>query len=107
MNAELKDRFNNIVYDYIRRSKVEAKYNPTRFIQMVDFHGCLETARILINSSKESEGYTTLYLKGRLDLTIEAIIFDNPEFQLLFTEYELNKIKKRLIAYNYKPAIEN
>jgi hypothetical protein len=38
-------------------------------------------------------------------LTVEAIIYDNPEFQKLFSEEELNILKKRLIAYKYPPAM--
>jgi hypothetical protein len=39
--------------------------------------------------------------RGRLDLTVEAVIWDNREYQELFTEDELKIIKKRLVDYNY------
>ena len=40
-------------------------------------------------------------MRGRLDLTVEAIIFDNPDYQTLFSKDELAIIKKRLTEYGY------
>ena len=67
-------------------------------------HGGLETARILINSPKVSDGYTTLWELGRLDITVEALIHDNAKYQELFTKEELKTVRKRLADYQYKPA---
>jgi hypothetical protein len=36
-----------------------------------------------------SEGYTALWERGRLDLTVEALIHDNPQWHPLFTPEEL------------------
>ena len=68
---------------------------------MLDQNGGLETAHILINSPTVSDGYTALWERGRLDLTVEALIWDNPEYQELFTDDELKIIKKRLVDYKY------
>ena len=65
----------------------------------------LETAHILINSPAESEGYNTLLELGRLDLTVEALIFDKTEYHTLFTKDELLKIKKRFQNYGYKSTL--
>jgi hypothetical protein len=61
----------------------------------------LETARILINSTNPSEGYTALWNRGRLDLTVEAVIYDNSKWHPLFTTAELAICKERLIKYEY------
>ena len=68
---------------------------------MLDENGGVETAHILINAPTVSDGYTALWERGRLDLTVEAIIWDNPKYHKLFTEEELGIIKKRLIDYEY------
>ena len=43
--------------------------------------------------------------RGRLDLTVEALIYDNTEWHPLFTEEELEIVRKRLIEYEYPPAL--
>jgi hypothetical protein len=68
---------------------------------MVVEHGGLETARILINSSTVSEGYTALWQLKRLDLTVEATIIDHPKWHPLFTDQELAICRQRLVAYGY------
>ena len=73
---------------------------------MVGAHGGLETARILLHADKVSDGYTALWERGRLDLTVEALIFDNPEYHPLFTKEKLAICKTRLAQYEYAPAMD-
>lgn len=61
--------------------------------------GGLEAAHILINSNTVSEGYTALWERGRLDLTVEAMILDNEKYHTLFSEEELAICAKRLKQY--------
>lgn len=93
--------FDEEMLNIYRRALSETGYNASRFLQMLNEHRGLETARILINLPKPSEGYTALYLRGRLDLTVEAIIHDNPKWHVLFTAEELEKCKTRLREYEY------
>lgn len=65
-------------------------------------HGGLETAKRLINAPNVSEGYTALWERKRLDLTVEALIQDM-KWREFFTEEELKKAQKRLEDYDYKP----
>jgi hypothetical protein len=60
----------------------------TIFLQMLNERGGLDTAKYLINSPKVSDGYTALYLRSRLDLTVEAMVVENPKWQELFTSEE-------------------
>lgn len=106
MKSDLKERFNLAMWNIYKLAKNEANYNATRYLQMLDENGGLETAHILINASTVSDGYTALWERGRLDLTVEAIIFDNPEYHELFTEDEMRIVKKRLIDYQYAPALK-
>ncbi len=106
MQNYLKKRFNSAMWDLYHRAKREANYIATRYLQMLNKNGGLETAYILINSPKVSDGYTALWERGRLDLTVEAFIWDNPEYQELFTEDQLRIAKKRLVDYHYTPALK-
>jgi hypothetical protein len=54
-----------------------------------------------INSSNPSEGYTHLYERGRLDLTVEAMVVENVTWHELFTESELARSRHRLRQYGY------
>ena len=62
---------------------------------------CLETARLLLHAENVSEGYTALWERQRLDLTVEAVINDNPKWHPLFTTEELAVCKERLTKYEY------
>lgn len=64
------------MFEIYRRAKVEAKCNATIFLQMVTDRCGLDTARYLINQPHPSDGYTHLYERGRIDLTVEAMIVD-------------------------------
>lgn len=101
MKSELVIKFNSEMYTIYRRAKTEANYNATRYLHMLDAHDGLETAHILINSATVSEGYSALWERGRLDLTVEALIWDHPEYHKLFTEKEMGIVKKRLMDYKY------
>jgi hypothetical protein len=70
---------------------------------MLKKHRGQVTAKLLINSAKPSIGYTNLYLRGRVDLTVEAMVVENSKWHELFTSDELNKARRRLTAYNYTP----
>lgn len=100
----LERRFGEALMDVFRRAKTEAKYHATQFHQMLIDHGGLETARILLHKNEVSTGYTALWERGRLDLTLEAVIFENPEWHPLFTADEIGIARDRLAQYKYEPA---
>ncbi|PZU49861.1 MAG: hypothetical protein DI568_04345 [Sphingomonas sp.] len=90
-----------LLHDAYVRAKNEVGYHATIFIQMLDSRGALSTARFLINSAKPSEGYTALWERGRLDLTVEAVVLENAEIHYLFESSDLDKARKRLVQYGY------
>lgn len=103
--ASLEQRFDAAMMDIYRRARAEANYPATRYHQMLCENGGVETARILINSDAVSDGYTALWERGRLDLTVEAMVFDHSEFHSLFSEEEMNRVRQRLREYQYAPAM--
>lgn len=82
--------------------KKEAGYSASIFLRMLTENGGAQTARTLINATKPSDGYTALYEKGRLDLTVEAMVLENQIWHELFTTDELKRAKTRLQQYGYQ-----
>ena len=89
---KLSHQFEEELKDKMMRAKKECKYNPTRFNQMLARLGGVATAKQLIENSiaagHTSDGYTTLLLCGRLDLTMEDSVC-KPEYKQLFSEKEI------------------
>jgi hypothetical protein len=100
---DLFKQFDLAMFDIYRRAKAEASYNATIFLRILNDKGGLPTAKYLINASKLSDGYAHIYERGRLDLTVEAMVVENPKWHPLFTIEEIETAKKRLISYGYQP----
>ena len=86
-----------------RRAKEEAGYNAARFLQMVSEQGGVEAARTLIRASSVSDGYAALWERGRLDLTVEALVTGHAGFHSLFSDEERQICAERLETYGYGP----
>jgi hypothetical protein len=71
------------------------------FFNMLNDRGGVATAEYLINSDTPSDGYTRLYELGRLDLTVEAVVVEEPKWHRLFSQDELAKARRRLLDYGY------
>src|SRR5712691_3208474 len=98
---DINRAFDEAMFNIYRSAKSEANYNATIFLNMLHERGGLATAKYLINATKPSDGYTELYQRGRLDLTVEAMVVENKRWHSLFTADELEKAKNRLHAYGY------
>jgi hypothetical protein len=48
-------------------------------------------------------GFTSLWERKRLDLTVEAVILEETKSHPLFTEEEIEICRKRLRGYGYPP----
>jgi hypothetical protein len=77
MSVDLEAAFDRAMMDIYVRAKSEANYTASIFHRMLCERGGLATARQLINERTPSEGYTALWERGRLDLTVEAVVTDN------------------------------
>jgi len=101
MTSEFERRFDAAMMGIYHRAWDEARYRATRFHQMLCDHGGLETAQLLLHSSHVSEGYTALWERGKLNLTVEALVLQ-PEWHDLFTDEEREIALMRLKEYGYK-----
>jgi hypothetical protein len=100
--AETRASFERAMRNVYVRAKKEANYTATYFLTMLSEHGGLGTAHRLLASSEVSSGFTALYERGRLDLTVEALVV-KPEFASLFTEDEIEIAQQRLDQLGYRP----
>lgn len=96
----LVDEFNKEMVAVYTKAKEECNYNATRYLQMISEYGGLRTAKKLLAEDKVHDGLTALYLCGRLDLTVEALV-TKEKYKSLFTEEEIRTAKKRLSELNY------
>lgn len=103
----IEAKFDDAMMSIYTRAKTEAGYNATTFLDILYRHRGLLTAKMLINAPKPSEGYTRLNLLKRLDLTVEAVIIDNPQWHCLFDNDELDRARRRLTAFKYVTNIQH
>jgi len=97
----IEKEFDIAMMDIYHRAKYEAGYNATRYLQMLQEHRGLGTANILLHTPHVSDGFTALWERGRLDLTVEALILKK-KWHSLFSEEERQIAKKRLKEYRYE-----
>ncbi len=98
----LEADFNEAMIDVYRRAKIECNYNAMYFLRMIGERGGLRAAKDLLDSPAVSSGFTELYLCGRLDLTVEALVLQS-RWSSLFTESERTIAAKRLKELGYTP----
>ena len=61
----------------------------------------LKTARRSLSGTRLSDGFNLLQQKGRLDLSLEALVIDK-RFTQLFTDEEANEALTRLLEAGYR-----
>ena len=98
VSGETEKAFGQAMQEVYRRAKVEAGYNATYFLGMLTELGPLDTAKRLVSSTSPSEGFTKLWEKKRLDLTVEAQVL-RAEFAELLSDEEIDAARRRLDQY--------
>ncbi|SHM94734.1 GmrSD restriction endonuclease domain-containing protein [Cryptosporangium aurantiacum] len=83
-----------------QQARDETGYSATYLLAMLAEDGGVETAKRLLASATVSTGFTALWQKGRLDLTVEALVLD-PRFAGLFTAEELDAARSRLAQFGF------
>lgn len=96
--------FDDAMVSIYRRAKEETGYVASYFIQMVSELGGLEAARQLIRAQAPSEGFTTLWERGRLDLSVEYHVL-LPSFEHLFDRRERDIAYRRLKDYGFDVTV--
>jgi hypothetical protein len=96
----LHSEFEKAMRHVYTRARDEAGYNATYFVRMLSEHGGLATAQRLLAVPTASDGFTALWERQRLDLTLEAQVVQ-PKFAPLFTEAEVDVARQRLHELGY------
>ena len=84
-----------------RDAKAECNYNATYFLQMVNELGGRAAAKQLLSKPGFSDGLTTLWERGRLDISMEALVLQE-QWQSLFIEGEIRVARMRLEELGYR-----
>jgi hypothetical protein len=92
--ARLERRFDAAMLD-IYHGAARLGYRPTRFLEMVQVYGGVETAHRLLAPEKVQDGLGELFLLNRLDLTVEHHVLLS-EFAPLFSDEERRTARARL-----------
>ena len=100
-NNLLQNKFNQEVFEAVEESK-KIGYIPTRFIQMLQQanNNAVEVVQRLVIKEATS-GLEKLWEKGRLELSMEAIMI-KPEYNELFSTEIVDVCKKKLKKFGYK-----
>ena len=61
----------------------------------------MKNAHRILTGNRESDGFNLLAQKGRLDLSLEALVIDK-RFTALFSDDEANNALDRLLGAGYK-----
>ena len=77
-------------------------YRPTYFLRMVNDHGGVPAAKILLGKDAPSYGFERLWEEGRLDISVEALVLREP-WHRLFDEGELREAERRMEGSDYQP----
>ncbi|HEX2915793.1 MAG TPA: AAA family ATPase [Chloroflexia bacterium] len=96
---DLASQFDRAMIDLYNESSRTINYRPSYLLQMVNEQGGVATAHALLAKNEPSSGLATLLEKGRLDLSVEALVL-KPEFAPLFTEEEREKARDLLRQCN-------
>lgn len=94
---ELRDR-----YLLTYRECKKFRYFPTAFLKMITSdEDVVEVTRRLIHKEGGTDGFTTLFMNRRMDLSVENIILE-PRFRGLFSNVDLQTAYSRLKEYQYE-----
>ena len=80
------------------------KRRVTRFRGMCAEHGSVEATKRLIQAQRPSDTFSDLWMKGRLDLTVEAVVLTEREWDPLFTDADRKAARKRLQDHEWPLA---
>ena len=92
---DLEKQFDREMQDVYTSAKQECGYNATRFLQMLSKNGGVQTAKQLIKKEGGTYGFSVLWEKNRLDLTVEARVL-KPEYHDLFSDDDRAICRERL-----------
>jgi hypothetical protein len=61
----------------------------------------LTTTKKIMTSNHPSDGFAEFWQRGRLDLTVETLVVESPNYRELFTDEKITSARKRLQECGY------
>jgi hypothetical protein len=100
----LEDEFNERMQKVLLDGKREGRFSAPLFSELLKSIGGIETAKRFIHSTDYAAGFTKLWERERLDLTVEAVILQEARWHPLFAAEEIEICRQRLQSYGYPSA---
>jgi hypothetical protein len=100
MPQSIEVEFHKAMLGIYEHALAECGYRATRFLNLVNRIGGFQAAKQLLRSDTHSEGLTALWEYGRLDLSMEALVLQQP-WRSLFSRVELDSAERRLQKLGY------
>ena len=100
-DTDLERQFHREMIRVYERARDKCGYNATRFLNMVNEHGGLPAAQLLLGSRGVSSGYVQLWQRGRLDISMEALVLQ-PDWRSLFSDCQLSIAGDRLKSLGFE-----
>lgn len=97
----LDARFQDAMRDLYERARRELGYNATYLVRMMEKQGGIATAKRLVLSDHASDGFTYLWERQRLDLSVEALVL-MADFSTLFDDQVLESARRRLSFHGWR-----
>ncbi|ORV46317.1 hypothetical protein AWC02_11305 [Mycolicibacter engbaekii] len=97
---EVQREFASRMVDLYRRALAEVGVHANYFRSMIAELGPLATAHKLLAAPAVSDGFAALWERGRMDLTVEAVVVE-PKFAELFSTDEIAVAQRRLEQFGY------
>jgi hypothetical protein len=102
MAASREAEFHRAILDLDARTRKETGYKGHSLRQMIGLHGGYQAARHLLRNRGPAlhEGLVSLYLEGRVDLSVEALVVSE-QWRHLFPA-EQGEAQRRLALCGYR-----
>ena len=88
-----------MVEEVYRAALTKFRYNAKLFLEMVGRDGGVSAAKTLLATSAPQYGFTELWERGGLDLTMEHLVLQ-AKWRSLFSQTELQEAADRLSSYS-------
>lgn len=104
MDMETDERFTAFLRAKAGEAKRAIGYHPTKFLGMLNAEGGFRTVKKLLGAPQVSDGFTKLFMGGRLDLSVEALVVES-EWRQYFDLLLVARAEKTLrdAKYRFKP----
>ena len=100
----LEAKFDEAMRDTYRVAS-EHGYRPGYFLQMIEAHGGVGTAKRLLAKPEYQSGLTDLWERSLLGISAEALVLQE-RWQSLFSDDERRSAHERLKAHGYEVEVD-